>query len=136
MDDPVVLDKLDTVQRCMKRIREKTSADAAAFSEDVDAQDIISVNLERAVQACVDIAARVLATQNKPAPETMAAAFDELCRLDVVPESLSRNMKKAVGFRNMAVHAYKKIDWKLVYFFIATRLDDFKEFANCILKIP
>jgi uncharacterized protein YutE (UPF0331/DUF86 family) len=119
----------------VERIREKTPDNALSLVADIDAQDIISVNLERAVQACVDIAARLLAARNRPSPETMAAAFDELHVLGVLPKSLAENMKKAVGFRNIAVHAYKKIEWNLVYSLITTRLDDFRLFAQQILHV-
>ena len=62
--------------------------------------------------------------------DTMAAGFDELCRLDILPETVATRMKKAVGFRNIAVHAYRKIDWNVVYILITTRLDDLAAFAE------
>jgi uncharacterized protein YutE (UPF0331/DUF86 family) len=136
MDDAVILSKLDTLQRCVERIESKTPATAELLAADIDAQDIISINLERAVQACVDIAARILADRNRPPPETMAGAFEELCRLGLLPESVASQMKKAVGFRNIAVHAYKNIDWARVYALVTTRLDDFRVFAKSILRLP
>jgi uncharacterized protein YutE (UPF0331/DUF86 family) len=135
MDDAVVLDKLDTLQRCVERIKKKTPLDAASLTRDIDAQDIIAVNLERAVQACVDIAARLVAAHNRPSPETMAASFDSLSELGLLPPALAVKMKKVVGFRNIAVHAYKQIDWTIVYYLITQRLDDFNLFSKHVIDI-
>lgn len=134
MDDPVILEKLDSLQRCVARIRQKTPASASILIADPDIQDIVALNLERAIQTCVDVAARILAQANVPPPDAMAAGFDELCRLGVLPEALADRMKKAVGFRNIAVHAYRQIDWNVVYILITTRLADFSEFASAIRK--
>ena len=39
-------------------------------------------------------------------------------------------MKKAVGFRNTAVHAYQQIDWHIVHSIITERLTDFSDFVR------
>jgi uncharacterized protein YutE (UPF0331/DUF86 family) len=44
-------------------------------------------------------------------------------------------MKKVVGFRNIAVHAYKQIDWTIVYYLITQRLDDFNLFSKHVIDI-
>jgi len=37
-----------------------------------------------------------------------------------------------VGFRNIAVHAYRTIDWNIVFDIIQNRLTDFREFARAV----
>ena len=64
----------------------------------------------------------------------MSDAFDELRLLDILDEDVCRQMKKAVGFRNAVVHAYRKIDWNIVWDIISNRLGDFNEFARQILS--
>lgn len=54
MPDVLVMRKIESLQRCLKRIEEKIPLSAPALASDLDAQDIISVNLERAEQQCVD----------------------------------------------------------------------------------
>ncbi len=39
-------------------------------------------------------------------------------------------MKKAVGFRNIAVHNYQNINWEIVFNICHYKLDDFKNFAR------
>ena len=47
--------------------------------------------------------------------------------------SRSLNLKQAVGFRNIAVHQYRDIDWAIVHGIARDRLGDFEEFARAVL---
>ena len=78
--------------------------------EDSDLQDIISLNLTRAVQLCVDIAVYILADLEVKPPDTMGAAFDALMSAQIINTDLAVRLKKAVGFRNIAIHNYEEID--------------------------
>ena len=132
MDEAVILSKLDSLRRCVERIQSKTPASASELAGDYDLQDIVSVNLERAVQTCVDIAAHVLAELDMPAPESMAESFDQLGEQGFIPQELAVRLRKAVGFRNIAVHAYHELDWAIVFSLITERLEDFPHFARCV----
>jgi uncharacterized protein YutE (UPF0331/DUF86 family) len=43
-------------------------------------------------------------------------------------------MKKAVDFRNVAVHAYQEIRGERVYSIVTTRLSGFVEFARAVSR--
>jgi len=130
MDRELIQAKLESLRRCVQRIRDKTPASAQILLDDFDLQDIISVNLERAVQLCVDIAAHLIADSKEAMPTTMADGFDILQKLDIIPAELALRLRKAVGFRNISVHAYQEIDWEIVYAIITSRLDDFTSLAQ------
>jgi uncharacterized protein YutE (UPF0331/DUF86 family) len=132
MDETIILTKLDSLRRCVERIQSKTPESASALLEDYDLQDIICVNLERAVQICVDIAAHILAEQSGPAPDSMGASFAQLHEQNIIPEALALHLAKAVGFRNIAVHAYHRISWEIVFSLITERLNDFSDYARHI----
>ena len=44
-------------------------------------------------------------------------------------------MKKAFGFRNLAVHNYDAINWAIVYAIAQSSLPDFGEFAQAVVKL-
>ena len=50
MDTDVIKAKLVSLQRCMQRIRQKTPSSAQHLAADFDLQDILILNLQRAVQ--------------------------------------------------------------------------------------
>jgi uncharacterized protein YutE (UPF0331/DUF86 family) len=135
MDRRVIADKLERLRRCVQRIEHKRPATLAGLAADIDLQDILSVNLERAVQLCVDITAHIIASREVPAPTTMAAAFEALHALHILSPDLASSMKKAVGFRNIVVHNYQEIDWGIVFNICHHKLDDFRAFAQAIVSI-
>lgn len=135
MDRHVIEDKLERLRRCVQRIEQKRPSTAEALVTDYDLQDILSVNLERAVQLCVDIAAHIIADREVSAPTTMAAAFEALHTLHILSSDLANSMKKAVGFRNIVVHNYQEIDWRIVFNICYHKLDDFRAFAQVIMSL-
>ena len=60
----------------------------------------------------------------------MGASFAQLQAQGVIPEALAVHLAKAVGFRNIAVHAYRSISWEIVFSIITERLKDFADFAR------
>ena len=97
------------------------------LQEDFDLQDIVSLNLTRAVQMAVDIGA-----QTQAAPATMGETFDQLGRMGVITETLALQLKKSVGFRNVAVHNYNAVNWAIVFSILQSHLQDFEAFAKAI----
>jgi uncharacterized protein YutE (UPF0331/DUF86 family) len=68
MDREVVEQKLESLRRCLQCIETKCPTDAATLIADIDLQDIISLNLSRAVQISVDIGAHLIAGMEVPPP--------------------------------------------------------------------
>ncbi len=104
----------------------------AVLETDPDIQDIVTLNLSRAVQVCVDIGAHLIAGLDTLPPQTMGQTFDRLASEGLIEPALAVRMKKAVGFRNIAVHNYEAIDWAIVYSICRHHLDDFAGFARSI----
>lgn len=133
MDTDVVLAKLESLQRCISRIEEKTPPKVEILKSDYDIQDIISLNLERAVQISVDIAAHILSATEISTPATMSEVFLALSEVDVITVELAERLRKAVGFRNISVHEYKKVDWEIVFSICTKHMSDFRAYAARIL---
>jgi hypothetical protein len=77
--------------------------------------DILSLNLSRAVQISADIGAHLIAGMEVSPPDTMGRTFDLLAKEGVFNLELASSLKKAVGFRNIAVHNYESINWEIVH---------------------
>jgi len=121
--------RLDSLARCIDRVQSKLPFTEEHLRSDADLQDIVSVNLERCVQLCVDVAAVVISHSQAAVPTTMAECFDALRALGWVDAETATRMRKAVGFRNIAVHEYEKVDWTIVHRIATRHLDDFRKFA-------
>ena len=126
----LVREKLDTVIRCVGRVRSRLTENDDDFFASIDAQDIVSVNLERAVQSCVDVAAHIISYGNLPSSGTMADSFKVLHAANIISAESAQRMRKAVGLRNLLAHQYKAIDWRVVLTVSRHRLGDFVEFSR------
>lgn len=134
MDREVISEKLESLRRCYCRIQEKCPATAEQLARDIDVQDILTLNLTRAVQLCVDLAAHLVAGSGAAPPATMGQAFDLLAASGIISSDLAQRMKRAVGFRNIAVHNYEAINWHVVHAIATRHLDDFREFAEAVVR--
>jgi uncharacterized protein YutE (UPF0331/DUF86 family) len=133
MDRQVIEQKLESMRRCLGRIDAKCPPSAESLAADPDAQDIVSLNLTRAIQLAVDIGAHLIAQTDALPPDTMGQTFDRLAELRIVVPELAQRLKKAVGFRNIAVHNYEAIDWAIAHSICTRRLVDFSDYAKAVL---
>jgi len=132
MVDAVIAEKIDSINRCISRIEEKKPQTLEKLRHDIDAQDIICLNLERAIQQCVDIAMILLSKKNLPLPATMREGFEALAEAGILTQDIADRMIKAVGVRNILVHTYTKINWEIIWVILTDHLDDFRAFARAV----
>ena len=138
MNVPVDVEVLDArpreLSRRLRRVAAKRPASAKALADDEDAQDIVTRNLELAIQSCIDIAFHVCGAHGK-VPTTAADAFAELAKLGLIGRSLAQRLQRAAGFRNVLVHEYTEVDWKIVMRVIRTDTRDLAAFGKAVLKM-
>lgn len=132
MDRAVIEQKLESLRRCLARIRSKQPFTPERLTSDFDLQDIVALNLTRAVQLAVDMAAHMVASLELPAPSTMGESFERLAQAGLIDTVLAQQLKGAVGFRNVAVHNYDNVNWQTVHAIVEHRLQDFDAFAKAV----
>jgi len=132
MDREMILVKLESLRRCIQRVSDKCPVNAETLVNDFDLQDILALNLSRAVQLSVDIGTHFVAELGVPPPDTMGQTFDVLSQAGLIEAELASRLKKAVGFRNIAVHNYEAINWTIVHSIARNHLEDFIDFAKVI----
>jgi uncharacterized protein YutE (UPF0331/DUF86 family) len=135
MNSIVIKTKLESLRKCLDRIETKKPETLDDLLQDIDVQDIIALNLERSIQLCVDIANHILSSLDDAPAMSMAESFERLSEKKIIPPELGQNLKKAVGFRNLSVHAYDKIDWQLVWNILEGDLNDLVRFLACMEKL-
>ena len=134
MDNELIEQRLESLRRCLRRIQEKCPSSAQVLAADPDSQDIVALNLTRAVQLCVDIGMHIVADRDTPPPTTMGQTFDVLAGIGIIDTDLATRMKKSVGFRNLAIHNYESINWQIVHAIATRHLDYFKDFALSVAR--
>ena len=135
MEPEILIAKMESLSRCILRIESKCPEDSQTLKDDLDLQDIIVINLERAVQQCVDTGLHILSDYNGSPINSMADVFQSLAGNKIISDELAGNLIAAVGFRNIAVHEYRSIDWNIVWTIINDNLSDFRDFQKALLHL-
>ncbi len=129
----VVFAKIGIIQRCLVRIKKTTNLQESAL-DDLNKQDIYVLNLQRAIQACIDLANHIVAENSLGVPASLKEPFLFLKENSVISADLCNKMESMVGFRNVAVHEYQELDVSVLKAILKNHLKDIDNFYKQILK--
>lgn len=130
----ILLSKISRLERHLSRIREKRGVGLDQFLRDIDCQESILFNLQHAIQNCIDIAAHVVSEESFGLAGSLGELFYFLEEKGVLTPSLTEKMIRAVGFRNLIVHEYGKLDLTAVYRIAQENIGDIEEFVRSVGK--
>jgi uncharacterized protein YutE (UPF0331/DUF86 family) len=133
MNDTVI-NKIQSVQRCIKRARDIYDRSCDAFLTDYDAQDAAVLNILRACELTIDIANFIIKQQKLGIPTSSSESFTLLSSSGVIDTGLAEKLKKMVGFRNVSVHDYQRINNEIVVSVINKGLDDLLAFTDKVCE--
>jgi uncharacterized protein YutE (UPF0331/DUF86 family) len=134
MADDVVLNKAANIERCLQRILEEYAGDNQNLLANQTKQDAIVLNLQRACETAIDLAMYVISKRRLGVPQESRDAFTLLQTAGILSADLAIRMQRMVGFRNVAVHEYTRLNLEVVQAIIAKQLDDFRAFSSTIVK--
>lgn len=130
----VIYNKCAIIERCLGRIREEYAGNPENL-QNYTKQDSIILNIQRACEACIDLAMHIAAEKHLGIPQSSREAFELLSSHQYISEELAKNLKAMVGFRNIAVHNYQIINLKILEKVIEDNLIDLQQFSQTILEI-
>ncbi|TKB89838.1 MAG: DUF86 domain-containing protein [Nitrospira sp.] len=134
MADDVILNKAASIERCLQRILEEYAGKPQNLLTNQTKQDAIILNLQRACETAIDLAMYVVNRQRLGVPQESRDAFTLLQTGDILPADLAGRMQRMVGFRNVAVHEYIRLNLDVVHAIITKQLDDFRAFSSTVVK--
>ena len=132
-DKDIIMAKAAIVQRCLRRIKEVTDLDPNSL-ENIDKEDIFILNLQRGVQAIIDLATHVVASEGLGLPETIKDNFALLKNAGIIAPKIETRMKAMTGFRNIAVYNYQQINRDILKSILQNNLQDLEEFYTAVLQ--
>lgn len=130
----VLYNKMSIIERCMMRVREVYDENPDNL-KDYTKQDSIVLNIQRAVEATIDIAMYIVSDRKLGIPQNSRDAFEVLNHHKIIDDVLLEKLKKMIGFRNIAVHNYQKLNLAILQKVIENHLEDFEIFIDRIYKM-
>jgi uncharacterized protein YutE (UPF0331/DUF86 family) len=133
IDRDVLIEKTNSIQNCLKRIHDTVRGDVNRI-ENLDIQDIVTLNLQSAIQLIIDMASYVVSSERLGTPQSLKDVFQILEKNNFILRDVSAKMQKMVGFRNIAVHDYQAIDPNILKKIISLHLKDLEQFYDELLR--
>jgi uncharacterized protein YutE (UPF0331/DUF86 family) len=134
MADDVILNKAASIERCLHRIEEEYAGNEQNLVGNQTKQDAIVLNLQRACETAIDLAMYVVSQRKLGVPQDSRDAFTLLQTAGLLASDLAARMQRMVGFRNVAVHEYTRLNIEIVHSIVTKQLDDFRTFSSTIVK--
>ncbi len=134
MLDDVVAAKAAIVERCVARVRDEYAA-AKDFRTDLTHQDAALLNLQRACEATIDMAQRVVRLRSLGLPQTSRENFALLADAKLIDAGVADRLGRMTGFRNIAIHDYRSLDLGLVEDVIRNKLGDLLDFSKSMIQL-
>ncbi|OHD10821.1 MAG: hypothetical protein A2086_15140 [Spirochaetes bacterium GWD1_27_9] len=128
----VIIGKIESISRCLTRINEEYAQNDDNLSN-ITKQDSIILNIQRACELSIDIGNFIISKYKFATPRVSKEVFDILYENKVISQKILLNLQKMVGFRNIAIHDYKKLDLNIIKLIINNNLNDFRDFCEEIL---
>lgn len=125
-----MLSKINIIKNCLFAIEKATLKE----TDELFRHHIYELNLQRAIQACIDLAHLVISKEGLGLPNTYRAAFEILHQHQVIGEEMCRQMAKMVGFRNISVHDYSQVKADIVVAIVEKHLQDFENYYSIIFN--
>lgn len=133
VDKDIILNKSQTIERCLKRVTEEYENKPDNLNI-ILKQDAIILNIQRACEAAISIAMHIVAEEGLGLPQYSREAFELLANHKIIDEKLSKKLQAMVGFRNIAIHDYQKLDLSILKNIIEHNLINLKDFTNILLS--
>lgn len=131
----VLVGKIASIQRCVKRAREEYYGDPEGFDLDFTRQDAALLNVLRACEQAIDLANHAIKSHKLGIPTSTAESFDLLQRAGVIDAALASSLKRMVRFRNILVHQYQHLEMAMVREAITVGLDDLVRLGDDVLAL-
>lgn len=130
MSPQVTRNKIEQLARFLEDLQKLDNIDFETFKREKHYE--VERLLELLVIYANDILLAILSGRDEEMPITLRATFLRAGELRILPTELAQRLADAASMRNLLVHAYAKVDLKIVYQSIPQALRDFSEFIAII----
>lgn len=134
MIDDIIINKSETIKRCINRIMEEYDNNEENLSN-YTKQDSIILNIQRICEVTLDLGLHYIKIKKLEIPQKSKDTFKILEKEGLISKELSKNLQGMVGFRNIAVHDYQNLDLEILKKVISNNLKDPLKLVDIILGV-
>lgn len=133
LDRERLLAKIDALDGYLKEIREILPVDFEEYRR-IEKRRACERLLQVSIECIIDICGLIVSGLRLGLPAEEDDLFEKLEQAGIISPSRKEALKGMKGFRNILVHEYGRIDDRMVYELLRTKLNDFESFKQEILQ--
>jgi uncharacterized protein YutE (UPF0331/DUF86 family) len=129
----VAASKKESIERCIKQIHSYYHLpDTVPFEKNFLKQDAIAINIQRACEQAIDLANHTIRKYRLGMPKNSRDSFKILAEHQIISAAIEKKLYNMIGFRNILVHEYQRLDLTIMTHIIKHNLDDLLLFSDCL----
>lgn len=126
--------KVSLIEEDIKRLKDFGNMTAEEIFLNYEKQATVERLMERIIARAIDINQYLMRQLNKDViPQNYRQTFLILSDLGIYDEKFGERISKSIGIRNVLIHDYDKIDFKLLYSSISDCISDYIKYCNYII---
>lgn len=131
------LRKIEIIEESLKKLKEISSEtrNLRDLKSSWKNKDIVERNLQKIIEALIDIGKIIIASRNLREPSTNREVFEILAENRLFPVELLELINKMIGLRNIIVHSYDRIDDALIYSILKKNLEQIVLIKNYFVEL-
>ncbi len=130
VDSDVLARRLLSLNESLRELARPEASDAQALARDSVLRAAVERWLQVAIEACMDIAYHVVASEGWTPPESGRAAFAALAAHGKIEVELAARLGGAAALRNILVHDYVSVDLELLARCVREDMGDLRALAK------
>lgn len=133
MIDDLMSLKAASIGSGVSRAREGYRREPATFAADLSRQDAAILNIVRACDAALDMGQHLIHRELLGVPQSARDVFTLLNQRGWIDASMADNLKRIVGFRDIALHDGQALQRPITVAIIEKHLDEFLDYSKAVL---
>ena len=134
VDEAVVADKLRLINEYTNDLKRMSGLSKADYLDDMVTQRAVERTFMNLIQACIDLASHVRATELEPTADSAKAEIHALETAEIITAETADRLTEAVGFPNVLAHRYGDVDHDVVYEALHNDLRWFEQFQTEVAR--
>lgn len=132
VDEEILRQRTAHVLHHTGRLRGRGELTPDELRADEDLWNTVLMDLQQAIQGCIDLATHACVDDRLGSPTAAAEAFEMLGRAGRLPDALVNKLVGAAGLRNLIVHQYGALDASIIVSVIRNDLADLESFLQAM----
>lgn len=132
--DLLLTEKISRLEQYLEYLEELKEGKLEEYISDYRLRGASERFMQLAIESVIDIGNEIISVLRLKRPERYRDIPVILAMNGIITEDLAEDISQMIGFRNILVDNYASIDLVLEYRFLQTRLSDFYDFKDQIIK--